>query len=200
VELLPVSKRKPLESILQAHKYGENIFGENRIQEAREKRLALPEDISLDFIGHLQSNKAASTVGQFRLIHSLDSLKLARKLHQFNRDADLVQPILIELNCSGENSKEGYYNQESLFGDLEEMMTLDHLDIQGFMTMAPGVQAEGVVRGVFCWCREIRDEAASRFSSAFQHLSMGMSNDFIIAIEEGATIVRIGTAIFGSRG
>lgn len=199
VELLPVSKTKPLDYILEVYSYGETLFGENRISEALEKRAALPVEIQLDFIGHIQSNKAGKTPGKFRLLHSVDSLKLARKLDQANRDIKNIQSVLLEVNCSGEDAKHGYVSKELLFKDMEEILKLTHVRVEGFMTMAPWVQDESIIRRSFSLCRAIRDEAAQRFGKSFNRLSMGMSNDYLWAIEEGSTLVRIGTAIFGNR-
>lgn len=199
VKLLPVSKTKPLEYILEAFKYGETLFGENRITEALEKRAALPLQIELDFIGHIQSNKVGKTPGKFRLIHSVDSLKLARKLNEANRENNSVQSLLLELNCSGEDSKQGYENKDLLFQDMEEILQMKNLKVEGFMTMAPWVQDEGIIRRAFSRCRSIRDSARKQFGFDFDCLSMGMSNDYLWAIEEGSTLVRIGTAIFGNR-
>lgn len=199
VTLLPVSKTKPLEFILEAFSCGETLFGENRISEALDKRAALPVEIELDFIGHLQSNKVGKTPGKFRLIHSLDSLKLARKLNDANRDSNRIQSLLIELNCSEEEAKHGYRDMDLLFRDMGEILPLEHLNIEGFMTMAPWVTDEKIIRAAFSQCRNIRDAARQEFGHAFDCLSMGMSNDYLWAIEEGSTLVRVGTAIFGNR-
>jgi len=199
VKLLPVSKTKPLEYILEAYTYGEKLFGENRVPEALEKRASLPSDIELDFIGHIQSNKAGKTPRMFRLLHSVDSLKLARKLDQVNGQVESVQSILLEVNCSGEEAKHGYKDKDLLFRDMDEILKMEHLKVEGFMTMAPWVQDEKIIRNTFSVCRDIRDEAVLQFGKSFDCLSMGMSNDYLVAIEEGSTLVRIGTAIFGNR-
>ncbi|MDC7221122.1 MAG: YggS family pyridoxal phosphate-dependent enzyme [Spirochaetales bacterium] len=200
IRLLPVSKRKPLEALLEAHEAGENLFGENRVDEALEKLEKLPRGVQVDMIGHLQSNKAAKTAGKFRLIHSVDSLKLAARLDRANGAIGNVQDILIELNTSGEESKSGYTDCESLLKDLEEMVNMKNICLKGFMTMAPFIEERDLIRRTFVRCREWRDEAQKRFPDQdFSELSMGMSGDYVEAIEEGATIIRVGTAIFGAR-
>jgi PLP dependent protein len=203
ISLLPVSKRHPLESLLEAHESGETLFGENRVDEALEKLEKLeklPPSVKIDLIGHLQTNKAARTAGRFRLIHSVDSLKLAQKLDRANGEIGNVQDILIEVNTSGEGSKAGYTDLPVLLRDLEEMVRLRSIRIRGFMTMAPFIEERDLIRRTFVRCREWRDEAQKRFPDQdFGELSMGMSGDYVEAIEEGATIIRVGTAIFGER-
>ncbi|MBN2627790.1 MAG: YggS family pyridoxal phosphate-dependent enzyme [Spirochaetales bacterium] len=200
ISLLPVSKRHPIEALLEAHEAGENLFGENRVDEALDKLEKLPPAVKIDLIGHLQTNKAARTAGKFRLIHSVDSLKLVRKLDRANGEIGNVQDILIELNTSGEESKAGYTDLAVLLKDLDEMIRLESIRIKGFMTMAPFIEERDLIRRTFVRCREWRDEAQRRFPDQdFGELSMGMSGDYVEAIEEGATIIRVGTAIFGER-
>jgi len=199
IQLLPVSKTKPMDMLLEAYQAGERVFGENRIKEACEKKELLPQDAAIDFIGHIQSNKASMTPGKFRLIHSLDSLKLARKLDRLNKDAGLVQSLLIEVNCSGEESKGGYRDDDSLFLDLDEIFQLESLSVEGLMTMAPWVPDEVPIRKTFSDCRELRDRIEARYDKKLPQLSMGMTNDYHWGIEEGSTLIRIGTAIFGNR-
>jgi PLP dependent protein len=200
IMLLPVSKRKPLEALLEANEAGETLFGENRVDEALEKLGKLPEGVQIDMIGHLQSNKAVKTAGKFRLIHSVDSIKLAGRLDRANEAVDNVQDILIELNTSGEMSKSGYRSLEELLTDLEEIVPLKYVRVKGFMTMAPFIEERDLIRRTFSLCREWREGAQKRFPQQdFSVLSMGMSGDYEEAIEEGATIIRVGTAIFGER-
>lgn len=185
---------------MEAHEAGERLFGENRVDEALDKLEKLPQGVEIDMIGHLQSNKAAKTAGKFRLIHSVDSLKLASKLDRANGEIGNIQNILLELNTSGEESKSGYTSFQDLLSDLEQMVLLPHIRICGFMTMAPFVDDRDRIRRTFLRCREWRDRAQSRFPKQdFSELSMGMSGDYEEAIEEGATIIRVGTAIFGAR-
>jgi pyridoxal phosphate enzyme (YggS family) len=200
ITLLPVSKRKPLESLLEAYEAGERIFGENRVDEALDKLSRLPADVQIDMIGHLQSNKAAKTAGKFRLIHSVDSLKLADKLDKANRRIGNVQDILIELNCSGEEAKQGYQERDIMLNDLRKILGMENIRVKGFMTMAPFIVERDLIRKTFVTCRQWRDEAAKQFPGQdFSTLSMGMSGDYVEAIEEGATMVRVGTAVFGER-
>ena len=198
--LLPVSKRKPLEALLEAHEAGESLFGENRVDEALDKLGKLPSGVQIDMIGHLQSNKAAKTAGKFRLIHSVDSLKLAARLDKANAEIDHVQDILLELNTSGEESKAGYRDLKAMLADLGAIVALRHIRVKGFMTMAPFIEERHLIRRTFSLCREWRDEAQALFPAQdFSELSMGMSGDYVEAIEEGSTIIRVGTAIFGAR-
>jgi len=200
ITLLPVSKRHPLEALLEAHEAGECVFGENRVDEALEKLAGLPGDVKIDLIGHLQTNKAGKTAGKFRLIHSVDSLKLAQKLDRVNGEIGHVQDILVEVNTSGEESKSGFTALEPLLEDLAVMVILPHVRIRGFMTMAPFIEERDLIRRTFLRCRQWRDEAQRRFPDQdFSELSMGMSGDYVEAIEEGATMIRVGTAIFGER-
>lgn len=200
ITLLPVSKRKPIEALLEAYEAGERLFGENRVDEALDKLTQLPDDARVDMIGHLQSNKAARTAGRFRLIHSVDSLKLAVKLNHANEKLGTFQRILLELNTSGEGSKAGYRNLDLMLADLEKMLSLERIGIEGFMTMAPFIEERDLIRRAFVRCRQWRDKAALRFPEReFSILSMGMSGDYVEAIEEGATMIRVGTAIFGER-
>ena len=176
------------------------MFGENRVDEALEKLDKLPAGVEIDLIGHLQSNKAVKTAGKFRLIHSVDSLKLAAKLDKANGEIGSCQDILLELNTSGEESKAGYRSLEEMLAELEGIGKLGHIRVRGFMTMAPFIEERDLIRRTFRLCREWRDEAQKRFPDQdFSVLSMGMSGDYVEAIEEGATIIRVGTAIFGAR-
>ena len=200
ITLLPVSKRKPFESLMDAYNAGERVFGENRVDEALEKLAKLPPDAQIDMIGHLQSNKAAKTAGKFRLIHSVDSFKLADRLNRANEKIRNIQDILIEVNCSGENAKQGYRDPELMLSDLKKIISMDNLKVKGFMTMAPFIEERDLIRKTFVTCREWRNRAAELFPAQdFSILSMGMSGDYVEAIEEGATMVRVGTAIFGVR-
>lgn len=200
IVLLPVSKRKPLEALLEAHQAGETIFGENRVEEALEKLSQLPQDVEIDFIGHLQSNKANKIGGKFRMIHSVDSFKLAKKIDMASEAMGKIQQVLIEVNTSGENSKEGYTDLKVLLEDLEQIIKLKSIQVKGFMTMAPFIVERDLIRKTFFTCREWRDKAQDSFPAQdFSELSMGMSGDFVEAIEEGSTIIRVGTAIFGER-
>ena len=204
VTLVAVSKTKPLELVKIAYNSGVTDFGENRVQEALAKIADFnPAGIRWHMIGHLQSNKAGKVIGSFACIHSVDSLHLAQMLNQHAEKASqatmLRQPILLQVNISGEQSKEGMSEAETP-SLARQIVALPHLDVQGLMTVAPLVQNPEEVRPVFRRLRELNERLRQEVpGSSWQHLSMGMTDDYRIAIEEGATIVRVGRAIFGER-
>ena len=201
IRLLAVSKTMPAEVVQDAIEAGILNLGENYIQEAREKINALSAyPVTWHFIGHLQSNKAKYAVRLFDLIHSVDSLKLAQELNKYANKNDKIQAILIQVNVAKEVSKSGVYVEDTL-QLLKEVSRLENIAVKGLMTMPPFFNAPEKARPYFTALRELRDqikmEAISNIS--MDELSMGMTGDFETAIEEGATIVRIGTAIFGDR-
>lgn len=202
ITLVAVTKMQPVDAILAAGAAGVRHFGENRVEEAAEKiptvNARVP-GITWHLIGHLQSRKAKDAAPLFDLIHSLDSVSLAQKLDARAATIGKKIPVLLEVNVSGEASKYGFAPQD-LFVVVEQIIQLKHLDAQGLMTIAPMVENAEQARPHFCALRELRDELRQRFPArAWQHLSMGMTDDFEAAIAEGATIVRIGRAIFGER-
>jgi len=200
VKLIAVSKNFPAETIRQAYQLGLHVFGENRAQEFKEKNKCLPADIEWHFIGHLQTNKIKYVLPEAVLIHSVDSLHLAKALSEFGQKRRLQIPVLLEINTSAEASKFGLEPQEALpvYG---QMLELPALKPQGLMTIAPFTDNEKQVRKAFALLRTIREKLQTRFPKAqVRELSMGMSADFEWAIEEGSTMVRIGSAIFGARG
>jgi pyridoxal phosphate enzyme (YggS family) len=201
VRLVAVSKTKPVEMIREAVAAGVSIVGENYIQEAREKIDALSDcSVSWHFIGHLQRNKAKYAVKLFDLIHSVDSLKLAGELNQQAGKIQKVQKILIQVNIGGDPAKFGTRAQETL-NLVKGVGPFDHLSIRGLMTMPPFFNDPGRVRPCFAALARLREDirAAGIPGVLMEELSMGMTGDFETAIECGATLVRIGTAIFGSR-
>ena len=201
VRLVAVSKTVDVDRIREAVDAGVEILGENYFQEAREKIDALADTgVSWHFIGHLQSNKAKYVVRGFDLIHSVDRLKLARELDRQAEKVGRVQPILIQVNLAGEASKSGV-SGDRLMDLVREVARLPHLSIQGLMTMPPFFDAPERVRPYFAELRRKRDEIreAGIEGVAMDELSMGMTGDFEAAVAEGATLVRIGTAIFGER-
>jgi hypothetical protein len=212
VELLAVSKFHPLEAVQTAWDAGVRSFGENRVQEAEAKFpafLAAHPDARLDLIGHLQSNKAKKAIGLFARIQSVDSADLLLDLDARVRASGLRREVLLELH-TGEESKEGFRDADSLYRALELLLaTADRsLEPRGLMTMAPLAAPaasrrgddEAAVRSSFRALRAVLEGARERFGLvSFDILSMGMSGDFEIAVEEGSTLVRIGTAIFGER-
>ena len=201
IRLVAVSKTMPVEDILEAIEAGMTDFGENYIQEAREKTVSLARyPVTWHFIGHLQSNKAKYAVRIFDLIHSVDSLKLAAELDKCAKRTDKVQAVLIQVNVAREDSKSGVY-VEDILPLLREISPFKNLAVKGLMTMPPYFNAPEKVRPFFAALRklreQIRDENIPNIS--MDELSMGMTGDFEAAIQEGATMVRVGTAIFGER-
>jgi pyridoxal phosphate enzyme (YggS family) len=201
IQLVAVSKTVSVEKVRAAIEAGVTILGENYVQEAREKFNALTTcPVEWHFIGHLQSNKAKYAVRLFDLIHSVDSLKLARELNKQAQRNAKIQPILIQVNISRENTKSGILADEA-FELISEISHFEHLTIRGLMTMPPFFNQPQKVRPFFTALRNLRDEIARKGipNTDLQELSMGMTGDFEAAIEEGATYVRVGTAIFGER-
>ena len=198
VRLLAVSKTFPAEDVAEALACGQTCFGENRVQELASKVPVLPAGIEWHLIGSLQSNKAAKAAALASWIHSVDSEKLVRKISAAAVALGKTVNILLEVN-SGEDSKTGFRSADDLRASLEIALGLPGLSVRGLMTMAPLGSAEPELHRVFASLRETRDALAREFGAALPELSMGMSGDFREAIAEGATIVRIGTAIFGGR-
>jgi pyridoxal phosphate enzyme (YggS family) len=197
VTLVAVSKAMPLDVIREGVEAGITILGENRVQEARDKIAALPGVIRWHLVGHLQTNKAKLAIQLFELIHSLDSLKLAQILDRLGQE--LAKPVrcLIEVNLGGEQSKSGI-TEDGVRPLLEGAAGLRHLRIEGLMAIPPFLPDPEQIRPYFRRLRTLRDKLRDE-GIALDELSMGMTHDFEVAIEEGATLVRIGTAIFGPR-
>ncbi|MGD9215155.1 MAG: YggS family pyridoxal phosphate-dependent enzyme [Desulfobacteraceae bacterium] len=199
VRLVAVGKTQSTESIGHAIASGAQIIGENYIQEAREKFDALfRSNIQWHFIGRLQSNKAKYAVRMFDLIHSVGTLKLARELDKQALKAGKKQHILVQVNVSGESSKSGIELQGAA-RLVQDILPLENLHLRGLMTMPPFFDAPDKARPYFSALRRLRDRMTDQLGIALPELSMGMTGDFEVAIEEGATLVRIGTALFGER-
>ena len=198
IELVAVSKTHPPEKILEAFEAGQLIFGESRVQEARAKIPLLPAKIQWHFIGHLQKNKIRQALPLFELIHGVDSVQLARDIDRIAEESGARPRVLLEVNLAGEASKFGF-SPESLGNSLDELLGLSRLQIEGLMTIPPYAEAAELSRKYFAGLRNLRDDLQQRFGIALDRLSMGMSHDYAVAIEEGATMVRVGTAIFGER-
>jgi pyridoxal phosphate enzyme (YggS family) len=200
ITLVAVSKTMPVELVQMAYNLGVTAFGENRVQEALPKIAAFhPQGLSWHMIGHLQSNKASKVVSPFDCVESVDSLHLAQALSRHAGEQGKRLPVLLQVNVAGEASKEGLSPAEAL--ELaRQFLALPHIQVAGLMTIAPLVEDAEQVRPVFRELRLLRDQLRTELpSSSWQHLSMGMTGDYRVAIEEGATIVRIGRAIFGER-
>lgn len=201
IRLVAVSKTVPTVRVREAIQAGVTILGENYVQEARAKFNDLATyAVSWHFIGHLQSNKAKYAVRLFDLIHSVDTLKLARELDKQSRKINKIQEILIQVNISEEASKSGV-NAEDTLTLLKDISRLENLSVKGLMTMPPYFNAPEKVRPYFKALRDLRDRLKQQgvLNVGLNELSMGMTGDFEVAIQEGATLVRIGTAIFGKR-
>ena len=198
VMLLAVSKTCAAETIGEAVKFGQIFFGENKVQEAKAKIPLGPGKARWHFIGHLQSNKVRDAVELFEMIQGVDSLSLAQEISKRCEQAAKQMPILLEVNVAGESSKFGY-PPEKLLAELKELSSLPRIVVEGLMTIPPYATDPEKSRPHFQRLRELKSQCEEILGAPLPHLSMGMSGDFEIAIEEGATIVRIGTALFGPR-
>jgi pyridoxal phosphate enzyme (YggS family) len=198
VKLVAVSKTYPPEIIREAVEAAQQCFGENRVQDALLKIDALPPDMEWHLIGHLQTNKVRKVIGRFALFHGVDNTALALQMNRIAEEFGVTASILLEVNVSGEESKFGF-SPGALPGALEELLPLPHLRVEGLMTMAPYSENPDCARPVFEGLRKLRDALSATSGHPLKELSMGMSGDFEQGIEEGATIVRIGSAIFGTR-
>ena len=200
VTLIAVSKTKPVPMLWQAYGAGERCFGENKVQEILEKAPQLPADVKWHMIGHLQRNKVKGAVAWAKMIHSVDSLRLAEAISQEAVKAGRVVPVLIEVNVAGEESKYGVSPEEA--PELVRCISaLPGLAVKGLMTIAPFVDDPEQNRPVFRALRELSVDIASEGIANVDmcELSMGMTNDYEVAIQEGATMVRVGTGVFGER-
>ena len=201
VRLVAVGKTKPAAMLSEAAAAGATVIGENYIQEAREKFDALIDlPIQWHFIGHLQSNKAKYAVRIFDLIHTVDSEKLAREIDKQAAKAGKKQKVLVQVNISGESTKSGTSRNDA-FELVEAVSTMPNLELKGLMTMPPFFDAPERARPFFAALRSLRDDILKTYGDRLDlgELSMGMTGDFEVAVEEGATLVRIGTALFGAR-
>ena len=198
VTLLAVTKGQPPEVVNEAGKLGLAFFGENKIQEAKAKIPLCSGKLRWHFIGHLQTNKCRDAGELFGLIQSVDSLHVAQEISKRAEQAGKTMPILLEVNLAGEASKFGY-RPDTLEAELNQINSLPRMEIHGLMTVPPWTSNAENVRPVFRQLRELKERAEQVLGAPLPHLSMGMSGDFEVAIEEGATIVRIGTALFGPR-
>lgn len=198
IQLIAVSKTQPAESVREALEAGQTVFGENRVQELLSKAPLLPSSARWHLIGHLQKNKIRKILPVVDLIHGVDSLELAENIDRIAAELGLFPRILIEVNVSGENTKFGFKPDEAR-ASLDRLLALPRVQLVGLMTIAPLAEKPEEARPVFQSLRALRDDLAAMADTPLPVLSMGMSGDFEVAIEEGATLVRVGTAIFGSR-
>lgn len=200
VTLIAVSKTKPAQAVQEAYEAGARDFGENKVQEILQKQPALPQDIRWHMIGHLQRNKVHQVIGKAVLIHAVDSLRLAEQIEQEAAKRNLDVDVLLEINVAKEESKYGFFLEDAEEA-IRRISALPHVHIRGLMTIAPFVENPEENRGIFQklyqFSVDINDKNIDNVTMGV--LSMGMSGDFEVAIEEGATMVRVGTSIFGAR-
>lgn len=194
ITLVAVTKNYPLEHVLPAYHAGCRHFGENRVQEALPKIEEAPSDLHWHLIGTLQKKKVPKVIGKFALIHSVDSPDLAQKISTCSQEKNIITPILLQVNTSGEATKHGLC-PEAWRQALDQIASLPGIRLDGLMTMAPFTEDKEVIRACFRTLRLFRDELQPNIPT-LRHLSMGMTHDFSIAITEGATLLRIGSALF----
>ncbi|MDQ6809454.1 MAG: YggS family pyridoxal phosphate-dependent enzyme [Verrucomicrobiota bacterium] len=198
IELIAVSKTHATDHVRLAFDAGQELFGESKVQEARAKIPLLPSAARWHFIGHLQKNKIRHALPLFEMIHSIDSLALAEEVNRIADETGARPRVLLEVNVSGEGSKHGFA-PDVLRREMERLLALPRISIEGLMTIPPFAVEPEPSRKYFVSLRELRDSVEREYAAKLSELSMGMSDDFAIAIEEGATLVRVGTAIFGKR-
>ena len=198
VQLIAVSKKQDAEKVRAAYDAGQVVFGESRVQEARLKIPLLPAGARWHFIGNLQRNKIRHALPLFELFHSVDSFALACDLQRIADEEGLRPRVLLEVNVAGEGTKIGF-SPDNVKASMEALLQLGRLELEGLMTIPPLAPKAEDSRRCFVMLRELRDELEREFAVGLPQLSMGMSNDYAVAVEEGATLVRVGTAIFGGR-
>jgi pyridoxal phosphate enzyme (YggS family) len=198
IELVAISKAHDAEKVRAVHNAGQLLFGENRVQEARAKIPELPSAIRWHFVGHLQKNKIRHALPLFELFHGIDDVDLACDMNRIAEEDGMHPRILLEVNVAGEGSKFGF-RPEKLRQEMESLLALSRLSILGLMCIPPIAEEAETSRRYFVRLRELRDRLQTEFHVDLAQLSMGMTQDFTVAIEEGATLVRVGTAIFGER-
>ncbi len=198
VQLVAVSKTFPAADVRTAYEAGHRHFGENKVQEGIDKIRVLPEDTQWHLIGPLQRNKARKAIERFNVIHAVNSLRLAQFMDTVAMELNKRPRILLEVNVGDEASKFGF-SPDQLEQVWDALATLPHLGIVGLMCIPPPVETPDQARPYFCKLKALRDKLAARGPHPQPELSMGMSHDFEVAVEEGATLVRVGTAIFGGR-
>src|SRR5881628_143111 len=198
IELVAITKTHPAEKVREAIEAGQTLFGESRVQEARAKIRGLPSNLHWHFVGHLQKNKIRHALPLFEMIHSVDSLGLAQDMNRIAEEEAMHPRVLLEVNVAGEGSKFGF-QPDKLCEQMEELLSLPRLSILGLMAIPPLAEEAEASRKYLIQLRELRDRLQTEFHVDLAQLSMGMTNDFLIAVEEGATLARVGTAIFGKR-
>ncbi|HEX4638256.1 MAG TPA: YggS family pyridoxal phosphate-dependent enzyme [Chthoniobacterales bacterium] len=198
VDLVAISKTHEAGKVREAIEAGQTLFGESKVQEARVKIPELPSSARWHFVGHLQKNKIRHALPLFELIHSVDSLALAEEINRIAEEEGLHPRVLLEVNVAGEGSKFGFA-PEKLRAEMEALLALNRLSILGLMCIPPIAEEAEASRPFFVRLRQFRDQLQKEFRVDLAQLSMGMTQDYAVAVEEGATLVRVGTAIFGER-
>ncbi len=198
IELVAITKTHDAEKVREAIEAGHTLFGESGVQEARVKIPELPSNLRWHFVGHLQKNKIRHALPLFEMIHSVDSLALAQDMNRIAEEEGLHPRVLLEVNVAGEGSKFGF-QPNKLRQEMETLLALNRLSILGLMTIPPLAPKAEASRRFFTQLRELRDRLQAEIHVDLAQLSMGMTQDFTVAVEEGATLVRVGTAIFGER-
>jgi len=198
VDLVAISKTHDAEKVREAIEAGQSLFGESRVQEARVKIPELPSNLRWHFVGHLQKNKIRHALPLFELTHSVDSLGVAQEMNRIAEEEGLHPRVLLEVNVAGEGSKFGFV-PEKLRAEMELLLALPRMSILGLMTIPPIAEEAEASRKYFVALRKLRDQLQTEFKVDLAQLSIGMTQDYGVAVEEGATLVRVGTAIFGER-
>jgi hypothetical protein len=198
IELVAITKTHPAETVREAVEAGHRLFGESRVQEARVKIPELPSNLRWHFVGHLQKNKIRNALHLFELFHGVDSPGLAQEISRIAGEEGMQARALLEINVAEEGSKFGF-KTEALRTEMESLLELPRLSIEGLMCVPPVADEAEASRKYFVKLRELRDALEQEFDVKLPRLSMGMTNDFQVAVREGATLVRVGTAIFGQR-
>jgi len=198
IELVAISKTHDAAKVREAIEAGQTLFGESRVQEARVKIPELPSNLRWHFVGHLQKNKIRHALPLFELTHSVDSVALAEDINRIAEEDGLHPRVLLEVNVAGEGSKFGF-QPDRLRAEMESLLALPRLSILGLMTIPPIAEEAEASRKYFVQLRELRARLQTEFHVDLAQMSMGMTQDFAVAVEEGATLVRVGTAIFGER-
>jgi pyridoxal phosphate enzyme (YggS family) len=198
IGLVAITKMHPADRVREAIEAGQTLFGESRVQEARAKIPELPSNLRWHFVGHLQKNKIRHALPLFELFHSIDSLALAQDMNRIANEEGMHPRVLLEVNVAGEGSKFGF-KLETVRAEMELLLALPRLSIEGLMCIPPLAEEAEASRAFLVQLRELRDALEKEFDLKLPQLSMGMTSDFPVAVEEGATLVRVGTAIFGER-
>jgi pyridoxal phosphate enzyme (YggS family) len=198
IELVAITKTHPAEKVREAVEAGHTVFGESRVQEARAKIPELPSNLRWHFVGHLQKNKIRHALPLFELFHGVDSLASAQEMNRIAAEDGERPRLFLEVNVAGEGSKFGF-SAETLRAEIGSLLALPRLSIEGLMCIPPLAEEAEASRKFFVQLRELRNSLEKEFAVKLPQLSMGMTQDYWIAVEEGATLVRVGTAIFGER-